>query len=150
DARAALDLARKARAAGLGRVTVLVGRDPAALVRELPVVPQEELLSSPVPAVTPEGVGFDPQRGALRFAGGTAEAVWAGVGARRRGLAAEVEELEAQAARPVPEEAYTVVADPTVRRLLELAEALTGALDVAGDRFEAPLRARADAGSTRT
>jgi chromosome segregation protein len=150
DARAALDLARKARAAGLGSVTVLVGRDPAALVRELPVVPQEELLSSPVPAVTPEGFGFDPQRGEVWFAGETAEAVWLELDARRRALAAEVEELGAQAARPVPEEAYTVVADPTVQRLLELAEALVASLDVAGDRFEAPLRARADVGVTRT
>jgi chromosome segregation protein len=150
DARAALDLARKARAAGLGSVTVLVGRDPAALVRELPVVPQEELLGSSVPAVTPEGFGFDPQRGELWFAGETAEAVWLELEARRRALAAEVGELEAQAARPLPADAYTVVADPTVRRLLELAEALASALDVAGDRFEAPLRARADAGGTRT
>jgi chromosome segregation protein len=150
DARAALDLARKARAAGLGKVTILVGRDPAALVRELPVVPQEELLSSRVPAVTSEGFGFDPHRGELWFAGETAEAVWLELDARRRALAAEVEELEAQAAQPVPEDAYTVVADPTVRRLLELAEALARALDLVGDRFEAPLRARADAGGTRT
>ncbi len=150
DARAALDLARKARAAGLGSLTVLVGRDPAALVRELPVVPQEELLASQVPAVTPEGFGFDPQRGELWFAGETAEAVWLELDARRRALAARVEELEAQAARPVPEEAYTVVADPTIRRLLELTETLAVALEVAGDRFEAPLRARADAGGTRT
>ncbi len=150
DARAALDLARRARAAGLGSVTVLVGRDPAELVRELPVVPQAELLASPVPAVTPEGFGFDPQRGELWFAGETAEAVWLELDARRRALAAEVDELDERAARPVPDEAYTVVADPTVRRLHELAESLAATLDLAGDRFEAPLRARADAGGTRT
>jgi chromosome segregation protein len=150
DARKALDLARRARAAGLGSVTILVGRDPSALVRELPVVSQEELLSSPVPAVTPEGFGFDPQRGEVWFAGETAEAVWLELDARRRALTVEVEELEAQAARPLPDDAYTVAADPTVRRLLELAEALAGALGVAGERFEAPLRARADAGGTRT
>jgi chromosome segregation protein len=150
DARKALDLARRARAAGLGSVTILVGSDPSALVRELPVVSQEELLSSPVPAVTPEGFGFDPQRGEVWFAGETAEAVWLELDARRRALTVEVEELEAQAARPLPDDAYTVVADPARRRLLELAEALAAALAVAGERFEAPLRARADAGGTRT
>ena len=150
DARAAFDLAQRARAAGLGSVTVLVGRDPAALVRELPVVASEELLSSPVAAVTAEGFGFDPERGELWFAGETAEAVWLELEARRRALAAEVEELEARAAEPFPADAYTVEADPLVRRLLELAERLAGALDAGADRFEAPLRARADAGATRT
>ena len=29
-------------------------------MRELPVVPKEELLHSQVPAVTPEGFGYDP------------------------------------------------------------------------------------------
>ena len=60
DARAALALAERARAAGLGSVVVLT-RDPRELVRELPVVSKEELLHSQVPAVTPEGFGYDPQ-----------------------------------------------------------------------------------------
>jgi chromosome segregation protein len=149
DAGTAFDLARRARAAGLGSVTVLVGRDPAALVRALPVVPPEELLSSPVAAVTPEGFGFDPERGELWFAGETAEAVWLELEARRRALAAEVEELEARAVEPAPNHAYTVEADPLVRRLVDLAERLAAALTSGADRFEGPLRARADAGASR-
>src|SRR5438876_1090918 len=106
DARAALALAERARAAGLGSVVVLT-RDPRELVRELPVVPKEELLHSRVPAVTPEGFGYDPQRGEIWFAGETAEAVWLELEARRRALAAEVEELEARVDAPIPEEAYS-------------------------------------------
>src|SRR5438477_393862 len=85
DARSALGLAERARAAGLGTVVVLT-RDPSTLVRELPVVSKEQLLQSQVRAVTPEGFGYDPQRGELWFAGETAEAVWL--------------ELEAAAAKP--------------------------------------------------
>jgi len=48
DARAALALAERARAAGLGSVVVLT-REPASVVRELPVVPKEQLLQSDVP-----------------------------------------------------------------------------------------------------
>ena len=71
DVRSAFALLERARAAGLGSLTVLVeAREP-----ELPVVPKEQLLSSSVPAVTPEGFGYDPQRGELWFAGETAEAV---------------------------------------------------------------------------
>jgi len=150
DAREALALAERARAAGLGSVVVLT-RDPAELVRELPVVPKDQLLRSTVPAVTPEGFGYDPQRGELWFAGETAEAVWLELEARRRALAAEVEELEARADAPIAENAYSVARDPvsvTLSRLTaRLVETLEGAAD---DRFEAPLRARADAGSTRT
>ena len=57
---------------------------------------------SRVPAVTPEGFGYDPQRGEIWFAGETAEAVWLELEARRRALAAEVEELEARAEAPIP------------------------------------------------
>ena len=150
DARQALALAERARAAGLGSVVVLT-RDPAELVRELPVVSRQELLGSKVPAVTPEGFGYDPQRGELWFAGETAEAVWLELEARRRTLVAEVEELERRSAAPPPDAAYTAAPDPralAIARVTErLVEALSGAAD---DRFEAPLRARADAGSTRT
>src|SRR5207253_3109686 len=111
DARSALALAERARAAGLGSVVVLT-RDPSALVRELPVVPKEQLLQSQVPAVTPEGFGYDPQRGELWFAGETDEAVWPELEARRRALAAEVDELEARAAAPIPEDAYTAAPEP--------------------------------------
>src|SRR6059058_6008771 len=150
DARAALALAERARAAGLGNVVVLT-RPPAEVVSELPVVPKDELLHSPVPAVTPEGFGYDPRRGEVWFAGEAAEAVWLELEARRRALAAEVDELEARAAAPIPEGAYTAAQDPVVATLARvterLVETLTGATD---DRYEAPLRARADAGTTRT
>jgi len=150
DARAALALAERARAAGLGSVVVLT-RGPAQLVAELPVVPKDQLLQSPVPAVTPEGFGYDPHRGEIWFAGETAEAVWLELEARRRALASEVEELDARAAAPIPEHAYSAARDPVTETLARLSAKLVETLDgIADDRFEAPLRARADAGTTRT
>jgi chromosome segregation ATPase len=150
DARAALALAERARAAGLGSVVVLT-RDPAELVRELPIVAKEELLRSPVPAVTPEGFGFDPQRGELWFAGETAEAVWLELDARRRALSVDVDELEARAAAPIPEGAYSAARDPVTVTLARLAARLVEMLEgVVDDRLEAPLRARADASGSRT
>jgi chromosome segregation protein len=91
----ALELVAKAQSAGLGSVLVLVGRDPRDLVR-LPVVPRDELLASRVPAVTSDGIGWDPARGELWFAGETAEAVLLELEARRRELRVEVEELRAR------------------------------------------------------
>ncbi|MDX6449219.1 MAG: chromosome segregation protein, partial [Gaiellaceae bacterium] len=82
DAAAALELAKRARAAGLGNLVVVVGAPPA----ELPIVALDDLLASSVPAVTEEGFGFDPQRGEVWFAGATAEAVWLELEARRRAL----------------------------------------------------------------
>jgi chromosome segregation protein len=150
DARAALALAERARAAGLGSVVVLT-RDPADLVRELPVVAKEELLRSPVRAVTPEGFGYDPERGEIWFAGETAEAVWLELEARRRALAADVDDLEARVAAPIPEDAYSAARDPLTVTLARLAARLVETLEgVADDRFEAPLRARADASGSRT
>jgi chromosome segregation protein len=150
DARAALALAERARAAGLGSVVVLT-RDPRELVRELPVVSKEELLHSRVPAVTPEGFGYDPERGEIWFAGETAEAVWLELEARRRALAAEVDELEARVDAPIPEDAYSATRDPLTVTLARLAAQLVETLEGIGDdRFEAPLRARADAGASRT
>lgn len=150
DARQALALAERARAAGLGSVVVLT-RDPAELVRALPVVSKQDLLDSKVPAVTPEGFGYDPQRGELWFAGETAEAVWLELEARRRTLVAEVAELERRAAAPPPDGAYTAAPDPRALAIARLTERLVEVLSGAADaRFEAPLRARADAGSTRT
>ena len=83
DAARALELVERAWAGGLGPLTVLVGCEPHALLRELPVVPREELLASSVPAVTKEGIGWDPGRGELWFAGETAEAVLLELEARR-------------------------------------------------------------------
>ena len=150
DARAALALAERARAAGLGSVVVLT-RDPARLVRELPVVAKDELLRAQVPSVTPEGFGYDPQRGEIWFAGETAEAVWLELEARRRRLLAEVEELEARVAVPPPDDAYRAERDPVTVQVARLAARLVEALDgIADDRFDTPLRARADAGALRT
>ena len=150
DAREALALAERARVAGLGSVVVLT-REPAQLVDELPVVLKDQLLQSTVRAVTPEGFGYDPQQGELWFAGETAEAVWLELEARRRALAAEVEELEARADAPIADDAYSVARDPVTVTLARLTARLVETLEgVADDRFEAPLRARADAGSMRT
>jgi len=82
---------------GLGSVLVLVGRDPRELV-DLPVVERDELLASTVPAVTADGIGWDPGRGELWFAGETAEAVLLELDARRRELQDEVAALSARAA----------------------------------------------------
>ena len=150
DAAAGLALLERARAAGLGSLHVLVARDPAELVRGLPVVPKEELLASPVPAVTADGFGWDPQRGELWFAGETAEAVLLQLQARRHALAAESEDLRARAESPIPDGAYSLERDPRTGRLLAAAERLVSALEVPADRFEAPLRAGVDAGAART
>jgi len=96
DPERGLALVERARAAGLGSVFVLVGRDPRDLI-DLPVVPREQLLASTVPAVTEDGIGWDPARGELWFAGETAEAVLLELEARRRDLQREVGELTARA-----------------------------------------------------
>ena len=144
DVQAGLGLLEQAHAAGLGNLTVLVGARPAELVARYAVVQKDELLRSAVPAVTPEGFGYDPERGELWFAGETAEAVWLELEARRRALAAEVERLRENPTVPPP------VADPRLVGAGErLVRALTGAAQV-GQRFEGRLRARVDAGGSRT
>jgi chromosome segregation ATPase len=144
DVQAGLRLLEQAHTAGLGNLTVLVGARPAELVERYAVVSKAELLSSSVPAVTPEGFGYDPQRGELWFAGETAEAVWLELEARRRALALEVERLRSNPTAPPP------TADPRLVAGGErLVRALAGAAE-AGRRFEAPLRARVDAGGSRT
>jgi chromosome segregation protein len=97
--------------------------------------------------VTREGHCFDAQRGELWFAGETAEAVLLQLDARRRALAREADELERKA-EELPAEAPPVPSGP----LVALAERLGAALQeaaAAAERFEAPLRARVDAGATR-
>jgi chromosome segregation protein len=144
DVQAGLRLLEQAHDAGLGNLTVLVGARPGELVESYAVVPKDELLRSTVPAVTPEGFGYDPERGELWFAGETAEAVWLELEARRRSLAAEVERLRENPTAPSP------AADPALVSAGErLVRALTGAAE-AGRRFEAQLRARVDAGGSRT
>jgi chromosome segregation protein len=144
DSQGALALLEQAHAGGLGNLTVLVGARPSELVERYAVVPKEELLGSTVPAVTPEGFGYDPERGELWFAGETAEAVWLELEARRRALVLEVEQLQRREHAPRPS------ADPRLVRAGErLVQALEGAAE-AGRRFEAPFRARVDAGGSRT
>jgi len=167
-----LALLQRARSSGLGSLTVLTG-SPEELVREYPVVPLDALLDVTVPSVTPEGFGFDPGRGELWFAGETAEAVLLELRARRRSLEAEVSRLtagseeatrsaeEAAARARAAEAAYgralparrSTVDSRVLTRLVSSARGLHDRLEVAQQsamRFDAPLRARVDAGATRS
>jgi chromosome segregation protein len=137
DPASALALVERARAAGLGSLVVVVAREPRDL--QLPVVPLEQLLESTEPAVTEEGIGWDPQRGELWFAGETAEALLLELEARRRALAAELAELERRAASVPP---------PTPRdasRHLRVASGLVQGLTLDVARFEASFAAGAEA-----
>ena len=94
DAAGAFELLERARDAGLGSLVVLVGRDPARLVAEMPVVAKEELLSSPVAAVT---------RGRLRVRPGERRALvrgrdGRGAAARAAGAAASARSRAGRAA----------------------------------------------------
>ena len=172
DAAVGLALLQRARAAGLGSLTVLTGRSPAEIVAEYPVVPIDTLLDVTAPSVTPEGFGYDPMLGELWFVGETAEAVLLELQGRRTALHAEAVGLEqqlAEATRVVEETANRArVAEasygktPRMRpatldarvhaRLVEIAARLSDGIVAAhrtASRFEAPLRARVDAGSTR-
>jgi len=173
DPQAALVLLERARAEGLGSLTVLAGRDPQELLAEFPVVSRDELLSVSVPSVTREGFGYDPARRELWFAGETAEAVLLELEARRREIAAEATELDrraAAAARSADEAAEVARAaasaygnvpprakGPSIDRELlariangvgRLESGLAAARRTAA-RFDAPLRARVDAGAVR-
>jgi chromosome segregation protein len=150
DAAGALALLERARDAGLGSLVVLVGRDPAELVARMPVVAKEELLASPVPAVTPEGFGYDPERGELWFAGETAEALLLELQARRRSLASELDELRARHEAPIPDAAYSLARNPFADRSVRLAERLLRALAVSVAHLETPLRAEVDTGASRS
>ena len=133
-----LGLVEHARASGLGSLVVLVGRDPSELVRELPVVPLEELLASSGPAVTLEGIGYDPGRGELWFAGEAAEAIQLELEAQCRLVETQARELAARASRAEPRVRH---ANP---RLVELGERLAaevGLAIAATRRHEAPLEA---------
>ena len=172
DPAVGLALLQRARAAGLGSLTVLAGRSPQDIVGEYPVVPLAALLEVTAPSVTSEGFGYDPVRGELWFVGETAEAVLLELQGRRTALAAEAKALEedvATATRAAEEAAEraqvaeaafgqaprlraTSIDAATLGRLVDLATALRDGIDTAqraAGRFEAPLRARADAGSTR-
>jgi chromosome segregation protein len=176
DAKQALRLVERARQAGLGDLGVLIPPRAQAHAAE-PPLPSVEPLAAKVRArpggervaalledvwlaepadlvraergvlVTREGHCFDAGRGELWFAGETAEAVLLQLDARRRALEAEADELERKA-----EEAPAELPPLPVGPIGELAERLAELLDGAGtaaERFEAPLRARVDAGATR-
>ena len=168
-----LALLQRAHSAGLGSLTVLTGPTPQELVREFPVVSLDALLEVQIPSVTSEGFGYDPDRGELWFAGETAEAVLLELKARLRTITAEADDLEARAAAATfaaeaateaaraAETAYGRAA-PRLRstidarvlgRLVSSAEELVQSLAAAqrsAERFDAPLRARVDAGSLRS
>ncbi len=173
DPEAGLALLQRARTAGLGSLTVLTGKSPQQLVGEYPVVSLADLLDATTACVTPEGFGYDPSRGELWFSGETAEAVLLELHGRRSTLAAEERELEARLAKAAEtEEAAasraqaaevafggrprrrTPAADAVVlSSLARLAEGLVAGIRAgqeAAKRFEPPLRARVDAGSTRS
>jgi chromosome segregation protein len=148
DAEAALELLEQARTAGLGTLVVLT-----SAAELLPVVPLDGLLSSPVPAVTREGFGYDPLRGELWFSGEAAEAVLLELEARRRALAVEAEELAAAAEQAPDTPPAPRLDQRTAQRLNAAAGCLVAAISAAdgiAGRLEAPLRARVDAGATRT
>jgi chromosome segregation protein len=168
-----LALLQRARAAGLGSLTVLTGRPPEELVAEFPIVPLDGLLDVTVPSVTQEGFGYDPARGELWFVGETAEAVLLELQSRRTALAAEAAALEeavavathtaeeaavrARAAETAlgraPRRRAGTIDAATLGRLGDLASSLGGGIAAAqraANRFEAPLRARVDAGATRS
>ena len=174
DPRAALELLERARAEGLGSLTVLAGVKPQELVQEYPVVPRDELLGASVPSVTREGFGYDPARRELWFAGETAEAVLLELEARRREVAAQAAEITQRAEEAVhtadetatrAETAASALGDVPVHSLARaidrgllarihggatsLADGL-GAARQAAERFDAPLRARVDAGALRS
>jgi chromosome segregation protein len=157
DPASALALLERARAEGLGNLTVLIGDRAQALVEATPVVPLTELLRATTRSVTREGLGYDPAAGELWFSGEAAEAVLLRLEARRRELAAEGEALglrardAAAAAAEAAEEARRAGRarlEPLAGLAVRLVEALAGAAGAAS-RFDAPLRARVDVGSAR-
>jgi chromosome segregation protein len=150
DEQTALRLVDEARAGGLGSLNVVIDEN----VHEFVVVERDELLRQSTLAVTRDGVGYDPATRELWFLGEAAEAVLLELEARRRAVAAEVEELERQAEAVVDEPATgTTLEEGRYRPHIDAAERLERTLSAAGsesDRWEPTLRARADAGTTRT
>jgi chromosome segregation protein len=177
DTPEALALVERARKAGLGDLAVLVpqrgevrrparppllGAEPlssrvhsrpggervAELLEDVWLAEPSELAEAESGIlVTRDGHCFDAARGELWFAGETAEAVLLQLDARRRALAQEADELERRA-DDLPAEAPPVPTGPLAALAERLASALQAAA-AAAERFEAPLRARVDAGATR-
>ena len=150
DERTALRLVDDARAGGLGSLNVVVEET----VDEFVVVERDELLRQSTVAVTRDGIGYDPSTREVWFLGEAAEAVLLELEARRRAVAAEVEELERQAEAVVDEPGPgSALDDGRYRSQIAAAERLERMLAAAGlssDRWEPTLRARVDAGTSRT
>jgi chromosome segregation protein len=179
DASTALELVERAREGGLGDLAVLVPPRAESSRQTEPPFAGAEPLSSRVRArpggervaelledvwlaepddlaraesgvlVTREGHCFDAGRGELWFAGETAEAVLLQLDVRRRALALEAEKLEREAESA---EAPVEAPPPSPEPLAELADQLAALLEgaaAAAERFEAPLRARVDAGAAK-
>jgi chromosome segregation protein len=146
----ALRLVEEARARGLGSLSVVLDER----VDDFVIVEPDDLLAQDRLAVTRDGIAYDPERRELWFAGEAAEAVLLELEARRRALAAEVEGLERRAESVVDEPPKAPEADDgRYRPLTAAAERLEAVLAAAGsatDRWEPTLRARTDAGTTRT
>jgi chromosome segregation protein len=150
DEEAALRLVDEARARGLGSVNVVVDET----VDDFVIVERDELLAQSSLSVTREGIGYDPATREVWFLGEAAEAVLLELEARRRAVADEVAVLERQAEAVADEPAPSKAADDgRYRPHIAAAERLERALAAAGsasDRWEPTLRARADAGTSRT
>jgi chromosome segregation protein len=151
DEQSAFQLVRRARSAGLGSLTVVVGERPPV---QFTIVDEDELLIAETLSVTRDGIAFDPERRELWFTGEAAEAVLLELEARRRALVAEIGVLERRA-EAVPDDPprEAIVDDSRYRPLIAVAERLEATLGRAvglADRTEPALRARADAGSSRT
>jgi chromosome segregation protein len=142
----ALELVEYARSAGLGSLVVLVGQDPKELVARRPVVSLDALLQSTVTAVTREGIGYDPERGELWFAGEAAETIQLELEAQFRLLQTQARDLAARAAVAEPRVHH---ADPRLVALAERLEAELGRCAVAARRREAALEAGAKTESGR-
>jgi chromosome segregation protein len=149
------------------------GEAVAALLAEAWVVEAGRLAEATTGVVvTKEGHRYEPGRAAAAYVGAAAEAVLLELEARRSALATEIEELEqrlgeadaaADAARTREREAAEALrragaagrthVDPVLAAaMLRAAERLVAGLAAAGQaaaRLDAPLRARADAGSGR-
>jgi chromosome segregation protein len=150
DEESALRLVDEARARGLGSLNVVV--DDA--VDEFVIVERNELLAQSTVSVTREGIGYDPESREVWFLGEAAEAVLLELEARRRAVAEEIAELERQADAVVDEPASGQSLDggryrPHIAAAERLERSLAAATS-AIDRWEPTLRARADAGTTRT
>ena len=102
-------------------------------------------------AVTPEGFGYDPERGELWFAGETAEAMLLELQARRRTLAGELDELRARLDTPIPDAAYSLERESDRRSAASSSP--SGSCTRSTSRsahLETPLRAGVDTGAARS